>query len=101
MSRTIRTLPISHLTDAAVATTGTAFAVPTTGIKARLVRIFTTSDAFVGFGADDSPPAAATTNCVLHPGGQQEYYLDDGAGLTHLYVYARDTTTEAFVSFLG
>lgn len=97
----IRTLPIGYATEAAVATTGADFAIPTTGIRAKIVRVNTSAAGFVGFGMDDSPPAASTSNCVYHASGEIDYLLDDGHSFTHVYVYSVSSTLVAYVSFLG
>jgi hypothetical protein len=97
----IRTLPIGYVTEAATPTTGDDFAIPLTGIRPKIVRVNTSAAGFVGFGTDDSPPAASTSNCVYHASGQTDYILDDQLPYTHVYVYSATSTIVVYVSFLG
>lgn len=96
-----RTKPLSRATDAAVPTTGTAFAVPTLS-NVTLVRIDLSADGYVGVGSVASPiPTAADTNTTYHKSGVLDYYFDgvrqkDGA---YIYVYSVATTLVAKLSY--
>lgn len=102
MCQIVRTKPIGRDEDAAVPTTGVAFAIPTE-VACRVVRITTGADAYVGIGADDEAPAASESNSVHHKSGTTDYYLDgipqrDGS---YVYVYSQATTIACDISFLG
>ena len=95
----IRTHPLSYGTDAAVATTGSKFTIPTAK-RAKIARVNTSAAAYVGVGNASSIPAASTSNAVYQASGTTDYMLDDNAP-TYLYVYSTSSTIAVFVSFLG
>lgn len=105
---TLRSLPISRLTDAAVATTGTAFAIPDGSLvpffPATQAKIYVSAQAFVGFGPTSTPPVAAVTNTVYQEATTEEVYVltfPHDELIDHLFVYAATGTIAVRVSFFG
>jgi hypothetical protein len=95
------TRPFAYDTDAAVGTTGTAFALPVT-THTKVVRVSGAAAVLVGLGDAASPPAAAETNTSYQATGTQDYVLNgDRSNPVYVYVYTLSSTTAVFVSFLG
>lgn len=105
----MRSLPHSRDTDAAITTAGVAYAIPTGDadpwFPATQVTIYVSALAFIGFGPDDSPPAATTSNTVYQEAATVVAYVLDFptavAPPTHIYVYAASSDVDARVSWFG
>lgn len=100
----MRTLPNGRATNAAVGTSGAAFAIASAPYKTRQIKIKTDAQAYVGMGSASSPPAASETNSTYHESGELVYTLDDATqsqGIVYVYVYSLASTLTAFVSFYG
>jgi len=105
----MRTLPHSRDTDTGITTSGVAYAIPTGSVDpffpATQATIYVSALALIGFGMDDSPPAAADTNTVYQEGTTVVAYMLDFptavAPPTHIYVYAASSTIDARISWFG
>lgn len=105
----MRSLPHSRDTDSGITTSGVAYAIPTGSadpwFPATQATIYVSALAFIGFGLDDSPPAAADTNTVYQEGTTVvDYDIGDITARvppTHIYVYAASGTIDARISWFG
>jgi hypothetical protein len=95
MRSELRTKPLGRATSALVDEDGLAFACPTTAIVPRQVKVFVDAAAYIGWGTDDSPDAATTSNTVYQEGGTEVVYTYNGTAAldpSHIWVYAVSTS---------
>ncbi len=103
----MRTLPIGRETQSP-GTSGVAFAIPQGDadpfFPATQVTIYVSGQAFIGFGPDNTPPAASTSNSTYQEATTVAAYdinFPNTANVTHIYVYAASGTIDARVSWFG
>lgn len=99
-----RAKPLGRNEGTSITTSGSAFALPTTGPLVQQFKIYVTAAAYVGMGDAASPPAASASNSVHQEATTEVVYTLDGVRQTdgaYVYVYAKSGTIDARVSFFG